>query len=277
MKISDTIVCVLSDMHTGSSTALFPNREFVGKHQTSLPNRMQKMIYPLWIRTAGEVAAARKGKRLIVINLGDAIDGIHHNSIQETLFNRKDQAAAHVQLMEWFLRRVGFSKGDELHYVQGTEIHVAEVEDDIAGELGAIPNELTGYKTSSVLELNINGTFHYFTHHGVRRGDGANEGNTLKNKLRNMYYDRLKENMPKVHVVWSGHTHGHTWATFEVREKNDFHQMHGIICPSWQAKTRYVFEKMPQAINSIGAVWMKIDASGEIGRPHFVVEVTKDV
>jgi hypothetical protein len=215
------------------------------------------------------VAEARKNKRLIVINLGDAIDGFHHGSMQESLFKVNDQIEAHLILMRDFMKRVGFRKGDELHYVMGTEAHVGDNEKNIAEELQAEVHDL--------LTLNINGKSHVFAHHGKKRGSGQNEGNALRNFLRDYRDDLEKDDIPPADVLWSGHTHAHTWNTHIRRVKGgEFHELHGIICPSFQAKTRYTYGKMPMVVNSVGGTYMRIGADGEISRPHFVVQVTQD-
>jgi hypothetical protein len=277
MKVQDTLLAVLSDLHTGSSTALFPREGYTnseGNHV--LPNDKQKEIYPVFIRYAGEVAKARKGKRLIVVNLGDAIDGFHHGSMQESLFMEKDQCGAHVSLMQEFMQRVGFQKGDELHYVRGTEVHVKEAEHDIAKELGVAPIGKKMY-VNEVLSLNINSAENVFVHHGKQRGAGQNEGNALRNFLRDIRSDREKDGLSRIDVLWSAHTHGHTYSTHIARERDgQFHTMHGIILPSWQAKTRFAYAKVPMVVNSVGGVYVNIGVDGAIGCPHFVVQNTKD-
>lgn len=268
MKVQETILAILSDMHTGGSTALFLPTEFEGKHRIVKPKRAQIEIYKLFMDFAAEVARVRKDKRLIIVNLGDSIDGFHHGSMQETLFEVEDQCKVHVELMDKFLRRVRFTKGDELHYVTGTEVHVKEYEDTITKDLDATVND--------VLTMNINGKWHQFLHHGASRGTGPNEGNAFRNWLRNVYYDRQKDGLQKLDVVWSGHTHGHTYSNYIARECNQFHIMHGIIAPSWQAKTRYGYKVVPHVVNSVGGVYMKIGVDGSINVPKFVVQVTKD-
>lgn len=214
MKIQDTLLAVLSDMHSGSSTALFPRHGFKGEaaedNHVSI-NERQIEIHHVFVRFAGEVAKARKGKRLILVNLGDAIDGFHHGSMQESLFKEKDQCAAHILLMQDFMKRVGFDKkkGDELHYVRGTEIHVKDAENELAQELGAVRVE-SGLYVNEILSLDINGTKNLFAHHGKQRGNGQNEGNALRNFLRDIRSDREKDGLPRVDALWSGHTHGHT-------------------------------------------------------------------
>jgi hypothetical protein len=281
LKIQDTIVAVLSDMHTGGSTALFPRQGYKGEGNEDnhvSPNEKQTEIHPVFIRFAGEVAKARKGKRLILVNLGDAVDGFHHGSLQESLFKEKDQCGAHVILMKDFMRRVGFSKkqGDELYYVRGTEVHVGETESGMAQELGAVRAD-SGLYVNEILELNINGLMNVFAHHGRARGTGQNEGNALRNFLRDIRDDREKDDLPRMDVLWSGHTHGHTWNTHIDRVKGgEFHELHGVICPSWQAKTKFALGKVPMAVNSIGGVYARITVDGDLCKPRFIVQTTRD-
>jgi hypothetical protein len=281
VKIAETLLCVISDMHTGSSTALFPRSGYKGEGTEDnhiSPNDKQVEIHHTFVRFAGEVAKARKGMRLIVVNLGDGVDGFHHGSMQESLFKESDQCAAHVQLMTDFLKRVAFDKkrGDELHYVRGTEVHVKDSEQDMARELGAVKAE-TGLYVNEILSLSVNGLQNIFAHHGKARGNGGNEGNALRNFLRDIRADREKDGLPRIDVLWSGHTHGHTYGTHIARIRDgNYHVMHGIICPSWQAKTRYALAKVPMAVNSVGGTYVKIGVDGTFGLPRFVVQTTRD-
>jgi predicted phosphodiesterase len=281
LKVQETTLAVISDMHTGSSTALFPRNGYKGEGTEGnpvKPNDRQIDINHVFVRFAGEVAVARKNRRLIVVNLGDAIDGFHHGSMQESLFKEQDQCAAHVLLMTDFLKRAGFNKkkGDELYYVRGTETHVKDTENEMAKELGAMRTH-TGLYVNEILELNINGLLHLFLHHGKARGTGQNEGNALRNYLRDTRDDREKDGLSRIDVLWSGHTHGHTWNSHIRRMRNgEFHEMHGVICPSWQAKTRYAYGKVPAAVNSVGGVYTRIAVDGEMSKPSFVVQTTRD-
>src|SRR5688572_20570089 len=128
----------------------------------------------------------------------------------------------------------------------------------MAKELGATKAE-SGLHVNEILSLNINGLLHVFAHHGKARGSGQNEGNSLRNFLRDVRDDREKDGLPRIDVLWSGHTHAGTWNTHIRRIGNgEFHEMHGIICPSWQSKTRYALAKMAMAVNSVGGVYAKI-------------------
>jgi predicted phosphodiesterase len=280
VKVAETLLCVVSDMHTGSSTALFPRNgyQIQGAEGNFIKaNDRQVEIHKTWVRFTAEVAAARKGRRLIVVNLGDAVDGIHHNSLQECLFNIKDQCQAHVRLMSDFCEKVGWQKDDELYYVRGTEVHVGETENDMAQELGAVQAE-SGLHVHEILTLNINGLNVLFLHHGKARGSGVNEGNALRNYLRDTRDARRKDGLPTLDVLWSGHTHGHMYSNHVERlPGGNYHIFHGVISPSFQAKTRYAYAKVPAAINSVGGTYVKIGADGSFNLPRFVVQVTKDL
>jgi hypothetical protein len=126
-------------MHSGSSNALFVNRLWQDENQNHTPNERQKDIYKVFEQCADYARDARKGKRLIVIHNGDAIEGVHHNSLQICVHNKASQAEIHTELMDTFLRRAKFEKkqGDRLFYVRGTETHVEDIEAEIAKDLDA--------------------------------------------------------------------------------------------------------------------------------------------
>ena len=278
MKITDSVLCVLSDMHTGSSTALFPRKGFVNfDNNLILPNATQRAIHAVFVRLAGEIKVARKKKRLILVVLGDAIDGFHHGSMQESLFREQDQAAAHIELIQEFQKCTGWKPDDELYYVRGTFTHVKDIENEIAKELKAKPDRAAKKYVHEILELNINGCLNLFYHHGKARGNGENEGNALRNYLRDIRVNRQRDGLPRADVSWSGHTHGHIYDSHNRRTGAGTHTFHGIICPSFQAKTQYALEKVPMQVNSIGGVSTTISAAGEFtAPPRFVVQTTRD-
>jgi predicted phosphodiesterase len=275
----DTLVTVLSDMHSGGSTALFPNRfwQSTTTEHNHTPTHKQASMYRHFENCMEYAAQNRKGKRLIVVHDGDAIEGVHHNSIQVITQNKSEQAGLHIDLMDTFLQRARFSKknGDLLYYVSGTETHTGDVEQSIAKDLSAEKNP-EGGRIFDHLELNINGRILWFVHHGKGRGKGANEGNELRNWLRDVFWDCMKVKKQPPDVVVTGHTHTPTWNTYVARNVNDFHMIHGVICPSWQMKTRYGYKVAPVERNEIGAAFVEIKADGEIRTPSILMMEIKD-
>lgn len=276
MKTQDTLLSIFSDMHSGSSTALFLNRFFQDEYQNHTPTERQKSIYKVFEQCTQYAAERRKGKRLITVHNGDAIEGLHHNSIQMCILNKASQAEIHTELMDTYLRKAKFDKkaGDRLFYVRGTETHVEDIEVEIAKDLGAEKSPDGNYVFDH-LELEINGRVVWFAHHGKNRGRGANEGNALRNWLRDIYFDCKKIGSRPPDLVITGHVHSPTYSNYVIRNGSGFHIIHGIICPSWQAKTRFAYKVAPVDVNEIGAVFVEISASGDIRIPHFILQDTK--
>ena len=274
--IADTEIVVLSDMHSGGSTALFPNRFWQFANQNHTPTKHQKKMFAHYELCAAYGLERRRGRRLIVIHDGDAIEGYHHNTQQTLTQNKQEQAEVHCELMDYFLERVKFGRGDELYYVNGTETHTGQYEEKIAEDMGAKRNPAGGHVFEH-LELTINGKLFWFAHHGAGAGAGANEGNGLRNFLRNVYYDCLKIGATPPDCIVTGHVHKPTWNTYIAHEPDDFRVMHGIICPSWQMKTRYGYKAAPVQTTEIGAVFISVPVAGDIPKPKLLRMATDKV
>lgn len=244
------------------------------KHTNHSPTPKQKQLYRHFDACAKAVAKLRQGKRLIVVHDGDAIEGVHHDSSQNVTRNKAEQCKIHIELMDHFLQTVNYGKRDTLYYVSGTETHVGDDEEGIGADLGAQETPEGGY-VHDHLELDVNGALLWFAHHGSKRGAGANEGNGLRNFLRDVYFDCLKRRTIPPDCIITGHTHTPTWNTYIVREPTSFREVHGIICPSWQMKTRYAYKIAPVEVNEIGMVALCIGADGRIDKPKFYLMETK--
>ncbi len=84
--MSGYVIAVIGDTHIGSSTALSPlqftihNRATL-EEQITYANRLQEWLHECWVDYWDYIyhlcSKGKKGKRLIVIHLGDVIDGNH--------------------------------------------------------------------------------------------------------------------------------------------------------------------------------------------------------
>jgi predicted phosphodiesterase len=278
MKTQDTLIATLSDFQTGSSTALFLNHFWQDEWQNHTPTDRQRKIYEVFEQCMSYARDARKNKRMIVVQNGDAIEGFHHNSMQICVINKDSQAAIHTELMDTFLQKVRFEKknGDKLFYIRGTETHTEEKENEIAKDLSAEKTPDGAYVFDH-LELTVNGRKIWYVHHGKKRGTGANEGNALRNWLRDIFFDCGKVGTEPPDIVISGHTHTPTYTNYVARRGDGFHVMHGLICPSWQEKTRFAYKVAAVDRNEIGAVFIEITAAGDIRVPKFVLKETDKV
>lgn len=275
MKVVDTLIAIHSDFHSGSSVALFPNRFMQFQHQNHTPTEKQKEMWRHFEKVTQYARMSRKDKRMIVIHDGDAIDGFRYG-VQSVTLNTDEQAEIHVELMDYFLRKTGFKRksGDKLFYVTGTESHTGDVENKVAKDLSAEKNgELNVFDH---LELEVNGRLIWLVHHGPKRGRGALEGNALRNFLRDIYWDAKKTDKRPPDMLITGHVHTPIFNTYVIREKEEYKTISGVICPSYQYKTRFAFKVAPVEVNQIGSVFIEITASGDIRIPKFVLMDSKE-
>ena len=269
-KDADTIIVPVGDYHSGSNYALFLNRFWEGgKGVNHRPTSKQEKIRSQFEIACKQIAQARKGKRLILVHNGDAVDGDHHHSGDVCTVNIKEQVDIHTELMIETKKRMNWQRGDKLYYTTGTDVHTGETEEGIAEQMDA---EMNGDRhVFDELRLPVNGKQLHFVHHGPGSGNGANEGNPVRNWLKNIYYDSLKENDQPPDIVYSAHTHNPVMSVFEHRNKMLFGLMYGIISPSMQIKTRYAHQRAPVKKNKVGMVYQEIKADGTICIPVFSV------
>ena len=266
----DTLQVVLSDTHSGSNFALFLPRVWNGKKGNNhTPTSSQLKIRERFLIYADEIRQMRQGKKIRLVHDGDAIDGDHHASGDVCTLNPLEQADIHIELMIELQRLIDWQAGDELYYLKGTKVHVGEFENYIGRELNAVSDG--EFYSWEYLELETNGVMSWFVHHGPGRGEGANEGNPVKNWLKNIYFEALKDKRRIPDIVYTGHVHSPTYNTHVYREKMNFKTMHGIILPSWQMKTEYAWMKVPVSKNKIGGVVHEIKADGTITTPYFSI------
>jgi len=270
----ETLMVLLSDMHSGNNHALFVDRVWEGKNGNNhAPTGEQVDIHAQFVKFANVVLEKRKGRRVILVHDGDAIEGTHHNNVDVCTRDTTEQADIHIELINKFQKSIGWRAGDQLYYVKGTETHTNDVEYDIAEELNAQRGP-DGSPAFDHLELWVNGAPMWFVHHGPSSNDAINEGNTLRNWLKSIYWGAKKSGKIPPAVFASGHVHQPTYNTFVTNEDYRYSTMHGIILPSWQAKTRYAYKRAAIARNIIGGASFVVQASGLIEPPEFCVMET---
>jgi len=270
----DTLQIVVSDFHSGSNYALFPDRVWTGDNgNTHAPNSIQIMIRKHFEAFCAVARAKRKNKRVVLVHNGDAIDGDHHQSGDVCTLDDFKQADIHIELMNELQKRIDWQRGDRIYYSRGTKTHVSGREDYIGQQMNAVPSN-DGY-VHDIVQLNENGVLSWFAHHGPRKGKGPNRGNSLRAWIKNIYYEAIEDGREFPDIVYTGHVHDPDYATYSARLKSfRFKNMHGVILPSWQAKTSYAYMVAPVSVNRIGGVLHEIKADGTICVPEFCVMET---
>ncbi len=281
-KKKDVKLIPIADLHTGGSTALFPyfNGDDLGfpphpkmtgengawrfKQRTYMPTAKQYLLFKHFTKCAETIGQDRGNKRFVVVETGDSIDGEHHHTLQLATQNIGEQVAVHVWLMKYFLHKIGFdkNKGDLLYIGDGTEIHTGDEEDLIAQELGAelLPN---GDDTFDFMTMDIMEKRFWFLHQGASAGKGLTKGSALHNWMRNQYFDCLELGRVIPDCVISGHFHRNVHDIFSRNDRD----MHGIILPPWQLKTRFSYRVAAAEMEEVGIRTIDIGKDIKVNKP----------
>jgi len=267
----DTLIVPLADMQSGGTTALFPNDNKKFKHGWYVPNDDQLEMFEHFEKCAKIIKKARKGKKLIIVGMGEAIDGVHHNTPQLVTTLVDEQIDIHVELVEHFKNLVGFDgRKDKTYYISSTESHTADHEETCAKKVKAQENP-KGLYVYDELKKNVNGAWLWFSHHGPSAGKGPNKGNSQRNFLRDIYVECTNNELVPPDMVVTAHRHTPFYNIYIQEKKAGWHLLHGLICPSWQQKTRYAYKVASLQLNKVGLAYFTVLDSGDILKPRILI------
>lgn len=260
-----TVLLFMCDMHSGSPFALFPDKQMQFRSCNHSPTALQKIIYGQFVETCEYVKSIRKGARVVVINLGDAIEGMHHDSKQFITPLLNEQKLIHTELMDELYKRI--DGWDKLIYIDGTPAHAGETEFDIARDLGAEPcGEVS---TWPELRGMVDGTnkLLWAAHHGTAAGKELSRGNALRNRLREIQYETLREGKVAPDLVVYADRHEHRHEVFEDR-------IHGFLAPAWKVKDGFTYKVAAFSDPNVGALVVTVD--DKIEHKFCTLEVEQD-
>src|SRR5690606_28054584 len=249
----DSKFVVISDLHCGGSTAIFPPKITLPPLMAKEKKRVihadphQLSIYNHVMKQARRIKESSVGMQKIVVLNADLIEGTHHQTIQLKVPMVSDMVIVAIDVIETFLQEIGFSvkNGDELYFGSGTESHTGFSEVGIASHFKHL-----GAEYYDELKLKKHGKSIWFTHQWVGMGKGHNEGNALYNALKALYYDCLKEGKQMPDLAIGSHFHKAGLGSFSQQ----FKTYYGIITPSLQMKTRYGVKASAFQRNDIGFI-----------------------
>jgi hypothetical protein len=217
------IIAVISDLHIGSSVALCPPKFEIhsgraDETQVVEATKAQMWLWASWCdywRYVWQLASEggeKKKHRIIVICLGDVIEGNHHASNQN-IPEIQDQVAVAMQILQPVK-----DMSDAFFGVMGTEAHAGTNNDTEHGIYRTL--EATEYDYQ--LTLNIDGVLIDAAHHSAAPGI---------NPLMRILADYPASSRPN--YILRGHRH----VIVDTGANHPDTRM--ITCPSWQLKTSY--------------------------------------
>lgn len=273
----NTVVAIVADTHSGSTTGLLTPGRWVGLDgQTHQLSKGQKVLWGQWEECWYRVRDLRKKlkARLVVVHNGDAIDGVHHGTTQLITNDKEEQKRMHIASMEKGLDIAKFNRDDILYYVHGTEQHVSTTEDAIARDftwtdgkhyVPAVinPEDDTKFKDGRFiryqLKLDINGVILDIAHHGFTAGIRAwTKGNMLIYACRSIYYEHIDRNLKPPRYVIRSHKHEYAYGYHRGRQG----MIEGFITPAFQLKTHYGYKVACDKLSDIGMLIIVVEDNG---------------
>jgi len=232
--LAHTILAIIGDTQIGSSTALAPPTFEIhteNKKETQLVhyNLLGSWLWENWVDYWNyvKVLAGIRGKhrknRIIVMHMGDVIDGNHHGTLQ-IIQSVADQIKVAIDVLRPIIDMADASYG-----IIGTEAH--------AGKSGvdekAIDDALGVNDYAQTMMLEIDGKVHDFAHHGrIGQRDWTSQA---ASQAVEVAMDCAKFGIKAPDYIWRAHNH----VIDDTGDKFDFTR---VICmPSWQLKTAFTY------------------------------------
>ena len=247
-----TITAIVSDTHIGGTTALAPPAFENAEGQVIKATRAQNWLYRNWLEYWEYVRklTEKHNARLIVLHLGDILDGDHHQTVQ-ALPNVVDQENMAFEILEPLALR-----SDKFFIFRGTEAHAgpaAGSEVRIAERLGAI--------ILPIGRLDIDGTLINVAHHG--RASKREWTSSAASVATQAQLKALRRKLPPPRYVFRGHNH----IIDDSGEK--LNGTRAISMPAWQLATDYIYSIDPDTIADIGGVIILPDGSLDLSRLRY--------
>lgn len=230
--MSHTITAIIGDTQGGSTTAVAPPRFKIhtgikDETQVTEANALQRWLYEDWIdfwdyvRTLTGIRGKHRKNRLIIVHLGEFLDGIHHRTTQvvNEIADQKDIAMA--------LHRPIAEMADAIYVVIGTEAHTGpggRYDTEIAKELGAA-------EVDYELSLDIDGVLMDFAHHG--RAGQRDWTSAAAGMATEILVDCALTNSPVPRYAFRAHNH------IMDDSGSKFDKIRVVCTPSWQLRTMY--------------------------------------
>ena len=280
MTPRDSTFVFVADLHVGHPFAVCPERWTLCDGNEFRPNPLQQIIREHWCASWERIAQQRKQRRLVVVLVGDAIDGVHHNTVQLITSRIDTQEAMACAVMREGLALAGWNarRDDLLRVITGT---APAHEGPGAASAERVARTLTGYCGDSRQSLDywlcdVAGV-RFDVAHRPGSGPGSRNwvrGNAFQAWLRSLYLDALEAGQHPPRYVIRAHRHVYT----ERYVHNGAGEIvtTGYILAPWMGKSEYVYAVSPEAVTSIGALVIDVDGDGATRSGCWRIQLEQD-
>jgi hypothetical protein len=235
MKIKNIVV--ISDTHCGCQLALCPPEITLDNGGKYKQSELQAKLWFMWKSFWDDwIPKVTKDEDYIIVHNGDAIDGIHHNSVTQITHNITDQINIARECLEPIISKP-HCKG--YYHIRGTEAHVGksgQSEEGLAKSLNAIPDTI-GNSARWEMFLRMGKALIHFTHHVGTTSSASYESTAVYKELIESYVESGRWDNEAPDVVVRSHRH----RQFETRIATDKGYGIGLVTPAWQLKTPFVY------------------------------------
>lgn len=229
---------VVSDLHVGCALGLCrPEghaRDEGGRYQ---PSAFQRKVWTWWDEFWGDVVpeVTNREPYAVCVN-GDALDGVHHQSVSQWTHNLTDQGRAAAEI----LKPVVEGCEGRYYHVRGTEAHVGKSagdEERLARELSAIPNEDGNHARYDLWKM-VGPRLVHLLHHIGTTGSQAYEATAVHKELVESFVEagRWRERAPD--VIVRSHRHRALKTSIPTSDGEAI----AVVTPGWQGKTPFVWK-----------------------------------
>lgn len=237
-KVKVKNIVVISDTHCGCQLALMPPEVSLDNGGSFKASELQMKMWEMWTYFWDEwVPQVTKGEPYYIVHNGDAIDGVHHNSVTQITHNITDQIAIAYAVLN---PRIQHKKCLGYYHIRGTEAHVgksAQSEEGLARALGAIPDD-KGNHARWDMWLRLQKYLIHFTHHVGTTQSANYESTAVWKEMVEAYTESGRWLQEPPDMVVRSHRH----RQFEIKTATKKGYGMSIVTPAWQLKTPFVYK-----------------------------------
>lgn len=234
LKPSRNLV-IISDLHAGCRLGLCPPGPIsLDDGGTYSPSKYQKIVWEMWREFwAVHVPEFCHKEPFAIVCNGDALDGVHHNSVTQVSQNLSDQFKIAYEILNP-LKKLCHGR---YYHIRGTEAHVGpsgQDEERLALALSAVPDE-DGRRAPWERWFRIHHALIHTAHHIGVAGSMAYESTALSRELSEAYVESGRWGYEPPDVIVRSHRHRNT--EIRIQTKKGFCTV--LTTAGWQLKTPY--------------------------------------